>query len=457
MVAARLLHRRPGRGPRRSSRPTSGRCSAIAEAATRHHRGRRLHRLRLLGAQRHRHDAEVQRRRGRPRRPGPPARAQDAPPQLPLLRRQAVLHAGRSARSRSTSDGRAAARGSASRSAKTCGTSSTTSSRCASWPRKGAGVILNLNASPFYPGQAARARRADPPAHRRGAPAGRLRQHRRAPRTTARTSSRSTARAWSTTSTAGSSRSAASSPRTCSSSTSTGATPQPALDLPPIDRDREIYDALVMALATTCARPASRARSWRCRAASIRRWRWRSRSTRSAPGRSPPSTCRRSYNTETTRVDRRAAGRRVRGELRRDPDPGASTTRSSRSVRGARPPDRAQPDPREPPRAHPRPADDGGVERHRRAAHLLRQRDRDRARLRHALRRHVRRDLAHRRSLEDGRLPAGPLRQPAARRRDASPRRPSTSSRPRSSRTTNTIRSTTPSSRRSSASWSSGG
>ena len=80
------------------------------------------------GAQRQRHDPEVQRRGGRPRRPDPAARAQVAAAELPLLRRQAVLHAGRSART-----GRCARRrgrsGWASRSARTCGTSSTTSSR----------------------------------------------------------------------------------------------------------------------------------------------------------------------------------------------------------------------------------------------------------------------------------------------------------------------------------------
>ena len=107
------------------------------------------------------------------------------------------------------------ARASACRSARTCGTSSTTSSRCRSSPPRAPGVILNLNASPFYPGQAARARRADPPPHPPGPQADRLRQHRRARPTTARTSSRSTARAWSTTRTRGWSRSAGSSRRTC--------------------------------------------------------------------------------------------------------------------------------------------------------------------------------------------------------------------------------------------------
>ena len=46
------------------------------------------------GAQRERRDPQVQRRRRRPRRPGPAARAQDAAAELPLLRRQAILRAG---------------------------------------------------------------------------------------------------------------------------------------------------------------------------------------------------------------------------------------------------------------------------------------------------------------------------------------------------------------------------
>ena len=143
----------------------------------------------------------------------------------------------------------------------------------------------------------------------------------------------------------------------------------------------------------------------------------------------------------------------------------ASTTASSRSpastidvrrhLRSARPSDRAQPHAREPARAHPRPADDGRVERHRRAADLLRQRDRDRARLRHALRRHVRRHLADRRSVEDRRLPAGALRQPRGTAARSSRRRPSRSSRRPSSPPTSSTRSTTTWSRRSSASWSS--
>ena len=48
--------------------------------------------------QRQRHDPEVQRRGGRPRRPDPAASAQVTAAELSLLRRQTVLHAGRSAR-----------------------------------------------------------------------------------------------------------------------------------------------------------------------------------------------------------------------------------------------------------------------------------------------------------------------------------------------------------------------
>ena len=114
---------------------------------------------------------------------------------------------------------------------------------------KGAELLLNLNASPFCPGKRhdrdrlirahiRRARQADsststPPARR----------------TTARTSSRSTAKASSTTRAGRLSRSAGSSPRNCSSSMSSrGAADRRRCRCPPMDRDREMYDALVMAL-----------------------------------------------------------------------------------------------------------------------------------------------------------------------------------------------------------------
>ena len=107
--------------------------------------------------QRQRHDPQVQRRRRRPRRARAAAGAQVASAQLPLFRRQALLYARRAVASRSTSTLAGAARCAwASRSAKTCGTSSTTSSRCPELAAKGADVLLNINASPFYPGKRAR-------------------------------------------------------------------------------------------------------------------------------------------------------------------------------------------------------------------------------------------------------------------------------------------------------------
>ena len=79
-------------------------------------------------------------------------------------------------------------------------------------------------------------------------------------------------------------RSAGSSRRNCWSSISVRRAPHAAAELPEIDREREIYDALVMALRDymrkTGFTPRRRRRS---RAASTRRWRWRLPSTRSAP------------------------------------------------------------------------------------------------------------------------------------------------------------------------------
>ena len=57
------------------------------------------------------------------------------------------------------------------------------------------------------------------------------------------------------------------------------------------------------------------------------------------------------------------------------------------------------------------------VQRHRRAAGVVRQRNGDRPRLCHALRRHVRRDLVDWRSVEDGRVPPGPPCERSAWRR----------------------------------------
>ena len=108
--------------------------------------------------------------------------------------------------------------------------------------------------------------------------------------------------------------------------------------------------------------------------------------------------------------DCRTARRRARGALRRHPDPGHRRS-GDLGVRGARAPHPARAHPREPAGQDPGPPDDGRVERHGRAADLLRERDGDCAWLRDALWRHVRRAVAHRRPLENGRLPAGTLRQ----------------------------------------------
>ena len=64
-------------------------------------------------------------------------------------------------------------------------------------------------------------------------------------------------------------------------------------------------------------------------------------------------------------------------------------------------------------------------ERHRRASAVVRERDRNRARLCDAVRGHVRRHLGDRRSVQGRRLPPGPVRQHSTRPRDIR-KRPST-------------------------------
>ena len=134
-----------------SSRPTSARCSASPaprEASPQSSDSSTS----TLRAERHRHGAEVQRGRGGSRRPGPAARAQNAAPELPLLRRQAVFHAGRSARAgrrrrraRPLRLGRLDLRGHVGRLLRR--------QAARELADKGASVLLNLNASPFYPGK----------------------------------------------------------------------------------------------------------------------------------------------------------------------------------------------------------------------------------------------------------------------------------------------------------------
>ena len=169
----------------------------------RHHRGRRLHRLRPAPAQRQRHGPEVQRRGGRPRRPGPAARAQVAAAQLPLFRRQAVLRPGRERASRSTCPAAAARRAVG---VSICEDMWDDFYEIKPLPRarrEGRGGAAQPQRVALLSRQAARARRADPPAHRRSCASRSSTSTPPAPPTTARTSSRSTARAWSTTGTAG--------------------------------------------------------------------------------------------------------------------------------------------------------------------------------------------------------------------------------------------------------------
>ena len=197
--AARLLHRRSGRGRRvprrqragdaarlRTPRAASPRSSGFIDfdPAARNESGA-IRKYNAAG--------------GRARRRGPAARAQDAASELPLLRRQAVFRAGRRART-GHRPGRGGHRfGSASRSAKISGTSSTTIKPLAELAAKGRGRAPQPERVAVLSGQASRARR-DHPAAPRGSCASRSSTSTRpAPPTTARTSSRSTARAWSTT------------------------------------------------------------------------------------------------------------------------------------------------------------------------------------------------------------------------------------------------------------------
>ena len=425
----------------------------------RHHRRRRLHRLRPHGP----NDSGTHPPSTTPpqsSRDGadPPARPQVAAAQLPLLRRQAVLHACATRDPVDVVVGRQLASASASRSARTCGTRTTPSSRCPSSRHTARRCSSTSTRRRSTPGKR-HERDALIRTARRAAAASRSSTSTPSARpTTARTSSRSTARA--------------------SSTTPIGPI---ARDWPAVRRgaagrrcaDRSGARAV---LRSHCRRSIANARSYDASLMALRDY---MRKTGFTARRSPMSggidsalalaiavdalgadrvsafNMPSQFNSETTRVDCRAVAHalwastygvipiqeideRVSSEHSREhAHPIArGFTRENLQARI---------------RGHP---DDGGVERHRRAPHFLRQRNRDRARLRDALRRHVRRDLAHRRPLEDGRLPARSPRQCAARVGRKSPRRRSTSCRRRSSRPTSSTRSTTPSSRRSSARWS---
>ena len=199
--AARLLHRRPGRG---HGVPDGQRARAAGDRGGRagHHGRRRLHRLRRRRARNdhgtiRKYNAAAVVRDGRVLQ-----RARKSLlPELPLLRRQALSSRRASAASRSTSPGPAVR-------CRALGVSICEDLWDESYDVKplpelaaqgGGSVLLNLNASPFYPGQAAHPRAADPPPHRSRCTARSSTSTPWAPPTTARTSSRSTARAWSTT------------------------------------------------------------------------------------------------------------------------------------------------------------------------------------------------------------------------------------------------------------------
>ena len=327
----------------------------------------------------------------------------------------------------------------------------------ASSPRKGAAVLLNLNASPFYPGKR----------HERDALIRRHIAQVRKPLVYVNTVGRRRQRQEHH-------------PVRRREPGLRRARPahrdRPAVRRGPARR-RSRSGATPHAVRSSCRRSIASARS-------TTRWSWRCATTCARPAspatvvpvsggidsalalaiavdalgagqRHAPSTCRR--NTTPRRPARSPSGWRPRSASRYGVIPiSAIDDEVQRGLRSARASDRAQPHAREPARAHPRAADDGRVERHRRAADLLRQRNRDRARLRDALRRHVRRHLAHRRPVEDRRLPAGALRQPRGTAARSIPEETFTHQAVgRARRRTSSTRSTTPSWRRSSASSSS--
>ena len=107
-----------------------------------------------------------------------------------------------------------------------------------------------------------------------------------------------------------------------------GTTP---LELPPDDpRARDVRRAGDVAARLHAEDRLHAAPSCRCRAASTRRWRWRSRSTRSGPDQVTAFNLPSKYNTETTQSIAQRADRGARRALHRDSDPGRSTTRSAR-------------------------------------------------------------------------------------------------------------------------------
>ena len=193
------------------------------------------------------------------------------------------------------------------------------------------------------------------------------------------------------------------------------------VELPPIEREREVYDALVMGLRdymrkshfTDTVVPVSGGiDSALVLAIAV---------DAVGPGHVRAYNLPSQYNSDTTRsiAERLSCALGVRYGVipisSIDEDVRATFERHAH-------PDRALAHPRESPRPHSRAADDGGIERHRCAAAVVRERDRNRARLRDALRRHVRRHLGDWRSVQGRRLPPGSPRQRPPRARDHSGR-----------------------------------
>ena len=175
----------------------------------------------------------------------------------------------------------------------------------------------------------------------------------------------------------------------------TDVTPAEPVQLPGADREREIYDALVMALRDymrkTGFSQAVVAVSGGIDSALVLAIAADALGAERVSAFNMPSQ----FNTGDDARYRHGAGEESRRALRHHPNPG-HCRRVTRGLFVARAPDRARVHARESAGAHQGHPDDGRIERYGGTADFMRQRDRDRARLRDALWRHVRRHLAHR-------------------------------------------------------------